>query len=61
MPSELASVIKSAVADAHRSGLDYVDETEHAVRAVMRVRPDMDAPEALAVVDRFRENEERII
>ena len=56
MPPELAAVITQAVADAHRSGLDYTDETGHAVRAVMRVRPDMDAPEALAVVDRFREN-----
>ena len=60
MPSDLTTVINSAVADANGAGLDYVDETEHAVRAVMRVRPDMDAPEALAVVDRFRANEERV-
>jgi hypothetical protein len=54
---ELATVIKYAVADAHRTGLDYNGEMGNAVRAVMRVRPDLDAPEALAVVDRFLAND----
>lgn len=57
---ELATVIKLTVADANRSGLDYVGETGSAVSAVMRVRPDIYPPDALAAFDRYRENEESL-
>ena len=58
MQLELTTVIIQAVADAHKDGLDYTGETKYAVRAVLRVRPDLDTSEALSAVDQFRENKE---
>ncbi len=40
-------IIALALADARAKGLDDVDQTGHAVRAVLAARPDMTASEAL--------------
>lgn len=56
MQREFTTVINHAIADAYRAGLDYTGATRYAVRAVMRVHPDLDSTEAMAVVNRFREN-----
>ncbi len=40
-----------ALADAQAAGKDHLGQTELAVRAVQRVRPDMTASDALAAVN----------
>ena len=53
----LANVIRQAVSDARDQGLDYIDyigQTEHAVRAVMAIRNDMDGADAMHLVTRVR-------
>ena len=52
---DLHRIITGAVAEARDQGLDYTGQTERAVRAVLAVRPDMTAAEALSVVGRMRE------
>ena len=54
MDYDLENVIRQALADARGAGRDSLAQTEHAVRAIHGVRPDMIAPEALAVVDRVQ-------
>ncbi len=44
-------VIHRVLADAQAAGRDYLTQTELAVRAVLLVRPDMTASEALAAVE----------
>ena len=51
---DLERVTRQALADAEATGRDYLTQTEEAVRAVLRVRPDMTASEALAAVDLVR-------
>jgi len=50
----LANVIRQAVSDARDQGLDYIGQTEHAVRAVMAIRNDMDGADAMHLVTRVR-------
>ncbi|MDD9977169.1 MAG: hypothetical protein OXQ30_05455 [Boseongicola sp.] len=50
----LSSVIVQALQDANSEGMDYIGQTEIAVRAVRSVRPDLDAPAALSLVKRYR-------
>ena len=50
MDSDLENVIRQALADAAAAGRDHLGQTELAVQAVLRARPDMTASEALAVV-----------
>ncbi len=48
MERDLENIIRQAVADAQAAGKDYLSQTEIAVRAVQRARPDMTASDALA-------------
>ncbi len=52
MDPDLENVIRQALADA--GGQDYLSQTELAVRAVQRARPDMTASAALAAVSLVR-------
>ena len=54
MDPDLENVIRQAVADAKAAGKDHLSQTELAVRAVQRVRPDMTASDALAAVNLMR-------
>ncbi len=51
MDPDLENVIRQALGDALAAGKDYLSQTELAVRAVQRARPDMTASEALAAVN----------
>ncbi len=51
---DLIHIIAQALADAREKRLDDVDQTGHAVRAVLIARPDMTASDALQVVNRWR-------
>ncbi len=51
MEESLERVIRQALADAEATGRDYLTQTELAVRAVLQVRPDMTASEALTTVE----------
>ena len=50
---ELIRIVAQALADAREKGLVDVDQTGHAVRAVMAARPDMTASDALWQVNRL--------
>ncbi len=54
MDPDLETVIRQALEDAFAAGKDYFAQTEEAVRAVLKVRPDMTAPEALTAVEVVR-------
>ena len=56
---DLIRIIAQALADAREKGLDDVDRTGHAVRAVLAARPDMIASAALQAVNRWRRELER--
>ncbi len=45
------NVIRQALGDALASGKDYLSQTELAVQAVLQVRPDMTASDALTAVN----------
>ncbi len=47
-------VLGQALADAQATGKDYLSQTETAVRAVLKARPDMTASDALAAVNLVR-------
>ena len=53
--SDLETVIREALEDARAAGKDHLTQTEEAVRAVLKVRPDMTAPEALTAVRRIQQ------
>ena len=53
--SSLIRIIRRVVDSARRAGLDHAGQTQHAVSALMAVRPDMTEGEALALVERVRE------
>ncbi len=52
--NDLIRIIAQALADARERGLEDVDQTGHAVRAVLAARPDMTASDALQAVNRWR-------
>ncbi len=54
MDLDLENVIRQALGDALAAGRDHLSQTELAVRAVQRVRPDMTASDALAAVNLVR-------
>ncbi len=54
MDPDLDTVIRQALEDARAAGKDYFTETREAVRAVLKVRPDMTASAALRVVEVVR-------
>ncbi len=51
MDPDLENVIRQALGDALAAGRDHLSQTELAVQAVQRVRPDMTASDALAAVN----------
>ncbi len=51
MDPDLENVIRQALTDAKAAGKDYLSQTELAVRAVQRARPDMTASAALTAVN----------
>ncbi len=51
----LSKLITVAVEEARQQGLDYVGQTERAVKAVGTVRPDLTASAALSLVRRLRQ------
>ena len=51
---DLAGIVARALAEARDKGLDHIGQTEHAVRAVLAVRPDMTASAAMLAVNRLR-------
>ncbi len=54
MELDLDTVVRQAFADARAAGKDHLTQTEEAVRAVLKVRPDMTTPEALTAVELVR-------
>ncbi len=54
MVLDLENVIRQALGDALAAGKDHLSQTERAVRAVQRARPDMTASDALAAVNLVR-------
>jgi DNA-binding NarL/FixJ family response regulator len=48
MDPDLENVIRQALGDALAAGKDHLSQTELAVRAVQRARPDVTASDALA-------------
>ncbi len=50
MDPDLKNIIRQALGDALAAGRDQLSQTELAVRAVQRARPDMTASDALAAV-----------
>ncbi len=54
MDPDLENVIRQALGDALAAGKDHLSQTELAVRAVQRARPDMTASDALAAVNLVR-------
>ena len=54
MAPDLENVIRQVLADAQATGKDHMSQTELAVQAVQRARPDMTASDALAAVNLVR-------
>ncbi len=54
MDPDLDTVIRQALADARAAGRDHLTQTELAVRAVLKARPDMTDSEAPSVVELVR-------
>ncbi len=53
----LERVIRRTILDAKLSGKDYPTQNEIAAHTVRRIRPDMTASEAVALVDLARRDE----
>ncbi len=51
---DLIGIIAQALADSREKGLEDVDQTGDAVRAVLAARPDMTASAALSAVNTWR-------
>jgi hypothetical protein len=56
MDADLETVIRHALEAARAAGKDYLTQTELAVRAVLKVRPDMTASAALTAVRRMQQS-----
>ncbi len=54
MDPDLERVIRQALGDALAAGWNHPSQTEHAVQAVLQVRPDMTASDALAAVNHVK-------
>jgi len=57
MPDDptLARIIRRVTADARAAGLDYLGQTQQAAAVVRAVRPDLQASEAMSLVERVRD------
>ncbi len=51
---DLIRIVAQALAEAGEKGLEDVDQTEHAVRAILAAGPDMTASDALQAVNTWR-------
>ena len=51
---DVARIVTQALAEAREKGLEDVDQTGHAVRAVLAARPDMTASAAMLAVNVWR-------
>ncbi len=49
----LSKLIAEAIEEARQQGMDYIDQTERAVKAVSAVRPDLTASVVRALVQRL--------
>ncbi len=56
MDMDLENVIRQALGDARAAGRDHMGQTELAIEAVQRARPDMTAADALAAVTMIRQS-----
>jgi hypothetical protein len=54
MDPDLENVIRQALAEARATGRDDTGQTEHAVRKVRELRPDMTATDALNAINLVR-------
>ena len=54
MDADLQRIARRALEEAQAAGEDYLGQTGAAVRAVRVARPEITAPEALAVVNLVR-------
>ena len=54
MDLDLENVIRQALGDAQAAGKDHLSQTELAIEAVQRARPDMTASDVLAAVNLVR-------
>ena len=54
MDPGLENVIRQALGDAQAAGRNHLSQTEHAVQAVLQVRPDMTASDAAPVSSESR-------
>ncbi len=54
MDPDLENIIRQTLGDALAAGKDHLSQTELAVRAVLRARPDMTSSEALTAVNMVR-------
>ncbi len=61
MHPDLENVIRQALRDAESAGLDHLSRVEYAGRAVRKVRPDMNATEALAAVQLIYQKADEIL
>ena len=58
MPDDLAliRIIRRTIREAHEAGADYTGQGQKAVAAVMLVRPDLTASDAMTLVERVRQH-----
>ena len=54
MYADLIRPVRQAIQEAREGGRDYLGQSEHAVRVVLRVRPDMSQSDASTVVNEIR-------
>ncbi len=54
MDEDLANIIRQALDEAKATGRDDTGQTEHAVRNVRELRPDMTATDALNAINLVR-------
>lgn len=51
---EVRQIVEKALANAEKAGLDVSKQTEHAVRALLQMRPEMTEPDAIQAVRRVQ-------
>ncbi len=54
MDPDLENVIRQVLGDAKSAGRDHLSQTEHAVRKVRELRPDMTGTDALNAINLVR-------
>ena len=52
--ADLIRPVRRAIQEARAGGRDYLGQSEHAVRIVLRVRPDMSLSDASTAVNEIR-------